>query len=145
MTDDYEDWIIEGTYKTKDGRTVECIAVLPEDRAVFHDSESDGLWIVDVSGCSTFQAREFDIVDGPEVPDEDGEDTEELEQELEELDQLEQDAKAELEQWKDGYQEAIKDAICTAITDTTLDRHSLILFMRSLLSMYDHPMGDPPF
>ena len=145
MTTDYEDWVIEGTYKTKDGRTVKCIAVLPEDRAVFHDSESDGLWIVDVSGCCTFQANGSDIVDGPEVPDEDDEDLEELKPELEELDQLKQDVKAELEQWQDGYQEAIKDAICAAVTDATMDRQSLILFMRSLLSFYDYPMADPPF
>ena len=140
--DDYTVWILGAKYKTKDGRTVKCLAILDEDRAVIYEEETDGLWIVRADGTAAFRANGYDIVDGPEVPDED---QVVVKQDIEECLQLEAEINADLEHWKNGYQEAIKDAICAAVTDATMDRHSLILFMRSLLSFYDYPMADPPF
>jgi len=133
MTDDYEDWILGAKYKTKDGRTVKCIALLNEGRAVFHDPETDGLWIVDQKGKAVYQTSFFHIVDGPECLGEPAQEPHRLEKIL--------DFKIA---WNDGYRTAIRNALDVDIGHVD-DRQVAAMLTRRLLIGYEHPMGDPPF
>jgi len=137
MTDDYEDWILGAKYRTMDSRTVKCIALLDTGRAVIHDPETDGLWIVDKEGKAVLASKFCDIVDGPDATAED------IEGPVQEPHRLEMILESKLA-WNDGYRTAIRNAL-EIVVGHVGDRQVAAMLTRRLLIGYEHPMADPPF
>jgi hypothetical protein len=104
------DWVPGWKYTTHDDRKATCLAILDNGRAVMYHPETDGLWIVLSNGKAEFAAKFWNIIAGPDVPEEE-DDLEAINAECEELDRLQKDVFAEQDYWAYSHGQGILDAL----------------------------------
>ena len=143
MTEKKEfEWIPGWKYDTFDGRKVACLAKMDAGRACIHDTNTDGLWIVDATGKSEFQSEFCDVVAGPDVP-EDEDDLDQIDADCEEFDRLSKEVEAEREQWEYGHASGILDALESLLSFRENMQSDVLLAMIQKISK--RKLFDPPF
>jgi len=141
------DWIPGWQYDTRDGRKATCAIAMEDGWAVFFDRNLGTSWIVNPDGSSVMRAAIFDIVAGPDVPEDEAEMVAEYDREQEEIERRQNTAaKAERCAYNEGYRMATKDAAQVLIECCYgLDRSAVAFVVRRLMDNHLTPKVEPPF
>ena len=143
------DWIPGWKYDTRDGRKAICALAIEEGRAVVMSENISTAWIVGKDGRTVKDVASYDIVAGPDVPEDAGDySDEELERLCDEQEQLERQLDEEAEEcaFNNGYRQATMDAVETAVNIIGGDKRcDVAQLVRSLFRGYPIPTAEPPF
>ena len=125
-------WVPGWKYRVFDGRKAVCLAKMDNGRACMHDTDTDGVWVVDAGGKEVFAGKFCNITAAPDVPEEE--------------DRLIKGMQAERDAYDDGYRAAVMDSVEVLLENSSgMDRHAVAPVVRRLMQNFLTPPMEPPF